>query len=267
MHDPRVGRFFAVDPLSWKYPHYSSYSFSGNKVIQFVELEGLEEGFRLPMDGSVKLEHITWENLKNNILIKPFVDTHDRAQRQAEWYKNNEHILAPNERITLGTAQVYFATYFLEFGGYTDAEDVSVLTEGRTISGDEAGILDYSLASVGIFIPFVSGGAVKNLFVKPLANSSYADASIKEVKNFLKNNANETLDVVKKRLNKSINTHSKQIKNHENYINNPKSKYGDEWDNFSDERKQNAINHWQEDIKRHEAYKEAKQQTLDEIDK
>lgn len=43
MHDPRVGRFFAVDPLTAKYPYYTPYSFSGNKVIAFIELEGLEE--------------------------------------------------------------------------------------------------------------------------------------------------------------------------------------------------------------------------------
>ncbi|MEP0266068.1 RHS repeat-associated core domain-containing protein [Dokdonia sp.] len=43
MHDPRVGRFFAVDPLTSKYPHYTPYQFSGNKVIHMVELEGLEE--------------------------------------------------------------------------------------------------------------------------------------------------------------------------------------------------------------------------------
>jgi len=43
MHDPRVGRFFAVDPLTAKYPHYTPYQFSGNKVIHMVELEGLEE--------------------------------------------------------------------------------------------------------------------------------------------------------------------------------------------------------------------------------
>ncbi|QYS87787.1 hypothetical protein JJC03_03745 [Flavobacterium oreochromis] len=42
-HDPRVGRFFAVDPLTKEYPHYSPYSFSGNKPIQYRELEGLEE--------------------------------------------------------------------------------------------------------------------------------------------------------------------------------------------------------------------------------
>ncbi len=42
MHDPRVGRFFAIDPLTHKYPFYSPYQFSGNRVIDMVELEGLE---------------------------------------------------------------------------------------------------------------------------------------------------------------------------------------------------------------------------------
>ena len=43
MHDPRVGRFFAIDPLSPKYPWNSSYAFSENVVIDHVELEGLEK--------------------------------------------------------------------------------------------------------------------------------------------------------------------------------------------------------------------------------
>ena len=42
MHDPRVGRFFAVDPLASKYPHNSPYAFSENRVIDGLELEGLE---------------------------------------------------------------------------------------------------------------------------------------------------------------------------------------------------------------------------------
>ncbi len=44
MHDPRVGRFFAVDPLAHKYPWYTPYSFSGNRPIDKIELEGLEPG-------------------------------------------------------------------------------------------------------------------------------------------------------------------------------------------------------------------------------
>jgi RHS repeat-associated protein len=42
MHDPRVGRFFAVDPLATSYPWNSPYAFSENKVIYAIELEGLE---------------------------------------------------------------------------------------------------------------------------------------------------------------------------------------------------------------------------------
>ena len=42
MHDPRIGRFFAVDPLTAKYPHNSPYAFSENRVIDGIELEGLE---------------------------------------------------------------------------------------------------------------------------------------------------------------------------------------------------------------------------------
>lgn len=42
MHDPRVGRFFAVDPLASKYPWNSCYAFSENRVLDAIELEGLE---------------------------------------------------------------------------------------------------------------------------------------------------------------------------------------------------------------------------------
>ena len=43
VHDPRLGRFFAVDPLFKDYPWNSSYAFSENKVIEAIELEGLEK--------------------------------------------------------------------------------------------------------------------------------------------------------------------------------------------------------------------------------
>ncbi len=42
MHDSRLGRFFNVDPLSPNYPGNSQYAFSLNRVIDAIELEGLE---------------------------------------------------------------------------------------------------------------------------------------------------------------------------------------------------------------------------------
>lgn len=45
MHDPRIGRFFAVDPLFKDYPYNSPYAFSENRVMDAVELEGREAFF------------------------------------------------------------------------------------------------------------------------------------------------------------------------------------------------------------------------------
>ncbi len=43
IHDTRLGRFLSIDPLFKEYPHNSTYAFSENSVIAYVELEGLEK--------------------------------------------------------------------------------------------------------------------------------------------------------------------------------------------------------------------------------
>lgn len=43
VYDPRLGRFLSVDPLAKEYPHYTPYSFAGNKPIWALDLDGLEE--------------------------------------------------------------------------------------------------------------------------------------------------------------------------------------------------------------------------------
>src|SRR5690554_888822 len=41
-YNPRIARFFAVDPLADKFPHMTPYQFAGNKPIWSREIEGLE---------------------------------------------------------------------------------------------------------------------------------------------------------------------------------------------------------------------------------
>jgi len=41
-HDPQIGRFTQIDPLADKYVYNSTYAFSENRVINAIELEGLE---------------------------------------------------------------------------------------------------------------------------------------------------------------------------------------------------------------------------------
>lgn len=59
MHDPRLGRFFARDPLAPNYSYNSPYAFSENRVIDGVELEGLE--FFYTADGAY-LGHANGDN-------------------------------------------------------------------------------------------------------------------------------------------------------------------------------------------------------------
>jgi hypothetical protein len=63
-YDPRIGRLdWSIDPLVAKYPFYSPYAFSGNRVIDAVELEGLQPGILFPSSYSYK------EMEKNNTLL------------------------------------------------------------------------------------------------------------------------------------------------------------------------------------------------------
>lgn len=54
-HDPQIGRFVEIDPLSDKFVHNSIYAFSENKVIGHIELEGLES---LPVNQKTAAESI-----------------------------------------------------------------------------------------------------------------------------------------------------------------------------------------------------------------
>ena len=42
LEDPRLGRFFSIDPLADDFPWNSPYAFSENRVMDGIELEGLE---------------------------------------------------------------------------------------------------------------------------------------------------------------------------------------------------------------------------------
>ncbi|WP_435264303.1 RHS repeat-associated core domain-containing protein [Tenacibaculum sp. nBUS_03] len=79
MHDARIGRFFRPDPMASQYPHNSSYAFSENRVIDGVELEGLEffyfQTYGMPgTDGSVQ--------------ITPIYDGYVQKETYGHWFHN-----------------------------------------------------------------------------------------------------------------------------------------------------------------------------------
>jgi len=180
MHDPRVGRFFATDPLFREYAHNSPYAFSENRVIDAVELEGLEAALaREVLKSEGAYDNVGKSEFKKIGAEDPgrwIWQTADRARADAEFYNKNKHLLGPGERLTFGTTQIYFAHFFKELGGFTGADDVSVFMDGRTIDGETAGVWHYTTAGVGLIIPWVDGREIR-LFFKG-ANKSKTPSKI-----------------------------------------------------------------------------------------
>jgi RHS repeat-associated protein len=90
MHDPRVGRFLSLDPLSLQYPHNSPYAFAENRVIDGVELEGLE--YYDADDCLIEIKHgitqIKVENLSNPsqlALSEPRLDSRGVPTGVRDW--------------------------------------------------------------------------------------------------------------------------------------------------------------------------------------
>ena len=173
MHDPRVGRFLSLDPIEADYPWNSPYAFSENRVIDGIDLEG-KEWYRAGLgpfgNSGLKISLWTIEQIKAaNSLAERLIKTRDR---------NNKILIQANIKpVEISNTKIYFYAYFRTFGPYTDAEDISVLKDGKTIDGNEAKVLDYSLAAGGVFIPFISGASVKQI-----------------IKNFWRVGSNEIVD-------------------------------------------------------------------------
>lgn len=43
IYNPRLGKFLSVDPLANNFPYYTPYQFAGNKPIEAIDIDGLEE--------------------------------------------------------------------------------------------------------------------------------------------------------------------------------------------------------------------------------
>ena len=67
VEDPRLGRFFSVDPLYAKYPYNSNYAFSENVVINAVELEGSESVITIVIDSPQNVAVATIYQKNGNI--------------------------------------------------------------------------------------------------------------------------------------------------------------------------------------------------------
>lgn len=80
-YDPRVGRLdWRVDPLSSSYPHNSPYAFSENRVLDGVELEGLEWAPYDSKGQKVDINSENWQQKVTDYVWKGFDQDHSPMQ-------------------------------------------------------------------------------------------------------------------------------------------------------------------------------------------
>ncbi|OOV17730.1 RHS repeat domain-containing protein [Flavobacterium sp. LM4] len=111
MHDPRIGRFFAVDPLTKEYPYYTPYSFSGNKVIAFTELEGLEENSMHPA-GPLDNVEASWREISGGRISDLSLDRDDAksGEEKSKIAKEQKKVLVKTAKATEVVKKATYAT-------------------------------------------------------------------------------------------------------------------------------------------------------------
>ena len=114
MHDPRVGRFFATDPLTKEYPFYSPFAFSANLVISSRELEGLE-----PLD--VICSNGKLSNAMIGLLHSAFLFDKIRLQNTT-WISSKSPDLSISQKMHYYNTKMPTATCFYSSVIFADSE-------------------------------------------------------------------------------------------------------------------------------------------------
>jgi RHS repeat-associated protein len=109
MHDPRIGRFFAIDPLAPKYPELTPYQFSSNSPIYMNEIEGLEGQVNIYNNNGSGAEYsgrsYTDPNLNQDVNR---TDNWDNGHLSSAEYKTTggDHIITYSKREHYSASQV-----------------------------------------------------------------------------------------------------------------------------------------------------------------
>jgi RHS repeat-associated protein len=154
-HQPDIGRFFGIDPLSEKFYYNSPYAFSENKVVAHVELEGLESySIKFLTNG----ESSKYENVTKPLLNEP-------AQEPAGPPSASEKILNGTGNVIFGGVGAVAAGVYV-----IGTEGVGAALGGGTALGLSLGEMAIGFAQIAEGIADASGNGASNS--EALHNSS-----------------------------------------------------------------------------------------------
>ncbi len=154
--DLQTARFISVDPLTTKFPELTNYQYASNNPITNVDLDGLEGGrSNMLTPGQQESIKKTFRSIRNEV---------DKANSRATTLIHIERIIKKEEPSRWSKMATYIHSYVKQFGGYSDANDASVLTQGKNLDGSSATVGETVAAGAGIFLPLIAGSQFMKLF-------------------------------------------------------------------------------------------------------
>ena len=123
-YDYAIGRFMSIDPLAEKYAYQSPYNFAENKVIDHIELEGLEGLHHTIVDKAGNTSHIIEKNI---VFLRQIPQTvpENATPKEAEKIINKNRDIAASETYKFNTIK---SELEVKFGGdhqNSDGENVT----------------------------------------------------------------------------------------------------------------------------------------------
>ncbi|MFN9802605.1 MAG: RHS repeat domain-containing protein [Bacteroidota bacterium] len=200
IYDGRIGKFLSVDPITNEYPDLTPYQFASNTPIWAIDLDGLEGlvATGMPMGNSGGHGMIlSVQDAKKviNSVANWFSSKHQSGMRNYRIAEQARQMAIKQGRtdgdgITWWTkAMVYIGPWWSSTAAFSDANDGAVLMQGKNLDGSDATVGDYTAAGVGIFIPFLSGSSIKNIFkgfTTAVEGYKYAGKTFKNAEQFEK---------------------------------------------------------------------------------
>jgi hypothetical protein len=230
-----AGRWLSPDPLAEEFPEWSPYNYTMNNPIKYTDPTGLapESCCGINPGGWLGTGGLLLQRTAE--IIKRKSNGESWASAYANTYKND-------------------AKNIVRYG--TPVEDVYGVATGQDFDGNDYNRAEAGAWAAASFIPFAKLGKLGKLATVVTKNgnevlefSNDASKAFMEAASGGKHSKTLefALDRTLKQNQSSIKSFEKQISKHEGYINNPKSKF-DNWDNFTDNRKQRELNHWNTEI-------------------
>jgi RHS repeat-associated protein len=159
MHDPRLGRFFTVDPLAGKYSYNSPYAFSENRVIDGLEWEGLEVVIHHEYQKETNTFIVTSKEIDNSFKenVNHYVYKNADGQITRQVYKSH----TSGRSYVAPVGQVDYYTLLTCFNGEEKTGSTSVNTRSGLRWWEDGGMEEKGPRAKGLVGVKVNAGPVK----------------------------------------------------------------------------------------------------------